>query len=61
MSCRTGRPRGIIAAIAIVSWPPVTRVVRGEFLSLRSREFVQAAIVLGSVIRGLERLLPPPH
>ncbi|MBL8834906.1 MAG: ABC transporter permease [Alphaproteobacteria bacterium] len=37
----------IIAAIAIVSWPPVTRVVRGEFLSLRSREFVQAAIVLG--------------
>jgi peptide/nickel transport system permease protein len=25
----------------------VTRVVRGEFLSLRTREFVQAAIVLG--------------
>jgi peptide/nickel transport system permease protein len=37
----------IIAAIAIVSWPPVTRVVRAEFLSLRSREFVQAAEVLG--------------
>ena len=34
-------------AIAMVSWPPVARVVRGEFLSLRSREFVQAAEVLG--------------
>jgi peptide/nickel transport system permease protein len=37
----------IVAAIAIVSWPPVTRVVRAEFLSLRGREFVQAAEVLG--------------
>ncbi|MDR3539244.1 MAG: ABC transporter permease [Acetobacteraceae bacterium] len=37
----------IVVAIAIVSWPPVTRVIRAEFLSLRSREFVQAAEVLG--------------
>ncbi len=37
----------IVTAIAIVSWPPVTRVVRAEFLSLRNREFVQAAEVLG--------------
>lgn len=37
----------IIVAIAIVSWPPVARVVRAEFMSLRSREFVQAARVLG--------------
>jgi peptide/nickel transport system permease protein len=37
----------IIGAIAIVSWPPVTRVVRAEFLTLRNREFVQAAEVLG--------------
>ena len=37
----------IVGAIAIVSWPPVTRVVRAEVLSLRSREFVQAAEVLG--------------
>lgn len=37
----------IVAAIAIVSWPPVTRVVRAEFLTLRTREFVQAAEVLG--------------
>jgi peptide/nickel transport system permease protein len=37
----------VVLAIAIVSWPPVARVVRAEFLSLRSREFVQAAEVLG--------------
>jgi peptide/nickel transport system permease protein len=37
----------IVAAIAVVSWPPVARLVRGEFLSLRRREFVQAAVVVG--------------
>lgn len=37
----------ITLAIAAVSWPPVARLVRGEFMSLRSREFVQAAIVVG--------------
>ncbi|PZW48683.1 peptide/nickel transport system permease protein [Humitalea rosea] len=37
----------IVGAIAIVSWPPVARVVRAEFLSLRGREFVQAAECLG--------------
>ena len=37
----------VVGAIAVVSWPPVARVVRAEFLSLRGREFVQAAEVLG--------------
>lgn len=37
----------VVLAIALVSWPPVARLVRGEFLSLRSREFVQAAVVIG--------------
>lgn len=37
----------IVFAIAVVSWSPVARVVRAEVLSLRSREFVQAAQVLG--------------
>ncbi|MCC5977740.1 MAG: ABC transporter permease [Salinarimonas sp.] len=37
----------IVIAIAIVSWPPVARLVRGEVLSLRSREYVQAAVVIG--------------
>jgi len=37
----------IIGAIALVSWPPVARLVRGEFIALREREFVQAAVVIG--------------
>jgi peptide/nickel transport system permease protein len=37
----------ICIAIAVVSWPPVARLVRGEVLSLRSREFVLAAVVAG--------------
>lgn len=37
----------IILAIAIVSWPPVARLVRAEFMSLKSREFVQAAVTIG--------------
>jgi peptide/nickel transport system permease protein len=37
----------IVAAIALVSWPPVARLVRSEFLSLRQREFVQAALLAG--------------
>ncbi len=39
--------QSIIAAIAIVSWPPVARLVRGEVMSLRSREYVEAAILSG--------------
>ncbi len=37
----------LVAAIAIVSWPPLARLTRGEFLSLRSREFVLAAVTTG--------------
>ena len=37
----------IVVAIAVVSWPPVARLVRGEFLSLRTREFVLASVVQG--------------
>ena len=37
----------VTVAIGIVSWPPSARLTRAEFLSLRSREFVQACRVLG--------------
>jgi len=37
----------VIFAIAVVSWPPMARLVRSEFLSIRNREFVQACIVMG--------------
>ena len=34
-------------AIAIVSWPPMARLVRGEFLATKNREFVQACQSIG--------------
>ncbi len=55
----------IVGAIAIVSWPPVARLVRSEFLSLKQREFVQAAIVIGQtpariiVTQILPNAMPP--
>lgn len=39
--------QSIVLAISVVSWPPVARLVRAEFLSLRQREFVEASRVLG--------------
>ena len=41
----------IVFAIAVVSWPAVARLVRGEFLAMRGREFVQAGICLGMTDR----------
>ena len=37
----------ITAAIALVSWPSVARLVRGEFIAQRGREYVQACKALG--------------
>jgi peptide/nickel transport system permease protein len=37
----------IIAVLGLTSWPSTARIVRGETLSLREREFVQAAKALG--------------
>lgn len=37
----------IVIAIAVVSWPPVARLLRGEVMSLRSREFIEAAQLSG--------------
>ena len=41
--------RNIIVVIGVSSWVVYARVVRGEVLSIREREFVQAAIALGSL------------
>ena len=51
----------------MVSWPPVARLVRGEVLSLRTREYVQAAVVTGQtntwiILREiLPNALSPDH
>ncbi|WP_164096558.1 ABC transporter permease, partial [Serratia marcescens] len=55
----------VIFAIGIVSWPPLARLTRAEFLSLRDREFVQACRSMGMsdwrIIVGeiLPNALPP--
>lgn len=36
------------AFLGLILWPPLSRLVRGEFLSLREREFVDAARVAGA-------------
>jgi peptide/nickel transport system permease protein len=38
----------IVIAIATVSWPPVARLVRGEFIAMRNRDFVAASVCLGT-------------
>nr|WP_315418368.1 ABC transporter permease [uncultured Pseudomonas sp.] len=50
----------IVLAIALVAWPAVARLVRSEFLTLRQREFVQAARVLGQSPWGIisQQILP---
>jgi peptide/nickel transport system permease protein len=40
--------RSEIIAIAAVSWPSIARLVRGEFVALGGREFVQACAGLGA-------------
>jgi len=50
----------IVLAISLVAWPAVARLVRSEFLTLRQREFVQAARVLGQSPWGIitQQILP---
>jgi len=50
----------IVTAISIVSWPPVARLVRGEFLRLSGQDYVQSAVCLGMSDGGiiLREILP---
>ncbi len=38
----------VMMAIGLLRWPQIMRIVRGEFLSLRERTFVEAAHCLGT-------------
>jgi len=50
----------IIVIIGILSWPSVTRLVRADFLSLREKEYVEAARAIGcSDFRIIARHLLP--
>jgi peptide/nickel transport system permease protein len=50
----------IVAVLGLTLWPSTARIVRGEVLSLREREFVQAAEALGYSKRRiiLRHLIP---
>ena len=43
-----GSPRSVIFLIAIFGWTYAARLVRGEFLSLKEREYVLAARTIGA-------------
>jgi peptide/nickel transport system permease protein len=52
--------RTVILVVALVSWTSIARIVRGQVLSLREREFVVAARSLGASNRRivLREILP---
>ncbi|MEC9488695.1 MAG: oligopeptide ABC transporter permease [Halanaerobium sp.] len=43
----------IMVVIGVISWPGLCRLVRGQILSLREREFIEAARALGSSDRRI--------
>jgi peptide/nickel transport system permease protein len=43
----------IIAILTVLSWPYTARLIRGQVLALRSREFVQAARTMGASDRWI--------
>ncbi len=51
---------GMIIVISILGWMPMARIVRGEFLSLREKEYVEAARAAGAPARRIifRHLLP---
>src|SRR5581483_12364115 len=43
-----GSPRTVILIIAFFSWTYAARLIRGEFLALKEREFIMAARTIGA-------------
>ncbi len=56
----TGGLLGVYIGLGLVSWLTVSRLVRGQILSLRNKEFVEAARCIGSTDRRIiaRHLLP---
>jgi peptide/nickel transport system permease protein len=38
----------IVIVLSIFGWPPIARLIRGQVLSIREREFVDAAVLMGA-------------
>lgn len=49
----TARLTFLVLIFAVFGWPYLARIVRGQVLSLREREFVEAAISMGSSSRRI--------
>lgn len=50
----------LVLVFAIFGWPYLARIIRGQVLSLREREFVEAAISMGATTRRIlfKEMLP---
>jgi peptide/nickel transport system permease protein len=50
----------IVFVLALFGWPPVARLIRGQVFSIREREFVDAAILMGASRRRIyfKEILP---
>jgi peptide/nickel transport system permease protein len=50
----------IVFVLALFGWPPVARLIRGQVLTIRQREFVDAAILMGASRRRIyfKEILP---
>lgn len=48
LSFSDGTIKSVVILISIFQWPTVTRIVRGEFLAYKEREFLLAARTLGA-------------
>ncbi len=50
----------IVIVLAVFGWPPIARLIRGQVLSIREREFVDAAILMGASRRRIyfKEILP---
>lgn len=49
----SGGPLPIIIIIGILVWPPIARLVRGQFLALKAKEFIEAARMSGAQDRRI--------
>jgi peptide/nickel transport system permease protein len=50
----------IVIVLSAFGWPPIARLIRGQVLSIREREFVDAAILMGASRRRIyfKEILP---
>jgi peptide/nickel transport system permease protein len=43
----------VVLVLALFGWPPIARIVRGQVLSIREREFIDAARLMGASRRRM--------